>query len=204
MEIDHEEGIISPFTRDGSVDRSGRKAMKDTTGGWRSAILLLGLLCGPHSQTQVAILCISLYLIALGHGATDPCLAALGSDQFDEEDSKERKSKASFYSYYYVAFNLGCLLAETILADIETSGKWILGFWICTCSALFSFLLLLSGTPRYRHLKPTGNAISILAQVVVASLRKKKFQLPTNEEDLYEFQGDNDGVTRMCHTDDFK
>ncbi|MED6198334.1 hypothetical protein PIB30_065409 [Stylosanthes scabra] len=296
---DHEERLISPFTRDGSVDCYGRPAMKDATGGWRSAILLLanqglfalaftgvevnmvlfsklvlrqtnaeaantfsiwmattylfsligaflsdsylgryltciifqavliiglvilslstpfllklddcgkiGLLCEPHSPIQVAILYISLYLIALGNGAADPCLATFGADQFDEEDPKEQRSKASFYSYYYVALNLGCLVAETILTYIETSGEWILGFWICTCSALFSFLLLLSGTPRYRHFKPIENPVSIFANVIVASFRKRKFQLPTNEEDLFEFQEDNtNGVTRMYHTDGLK
>jgi hypothetical protein len=32
----------SPITEDGSMDRRGNPAVKTTTGGWRSAILLLG------------------------------------------------------------------------------------------------------------------------------------------------------------------
>lgn len=44
FELDgHEDGSITPCTRDGSVDCHGKPAIKDRTGGWRSAILLLGI-----------------------------------------------------------------------------------------------------------------------------------------------------------------
>ncbi|KAJ1401563.1 Proton-dependent oligopeptide transporter family [Sesbania bispinosa] len=161
----------------------------------------IGLLCEPHSPIQVAILYISIYLIALGNGAADPALATFGADQFDEEEPKEQRSKTLFYSYFYVALNLGSLVAETVLAYIETTGNWVLGFWICAGSACFSFLLLLSATLRYRHFKPCGNPVSRFAQVIVSSLRKIKFQLPTNGEGLYDFQeGDDTSVRRMHHT----
>ena len=166
----------------------------------------IGFLCEPHTPIQVTILYISIYLIALGNGAADPALATFGADQFDEEEPKEQRSKASFYSYYYVALNMGCLVAETVLAYIETAGNWVLGFWICTGSSIFSFLFLLSGTFRYRHFKPVGNPLSRFAQVIVASLRKIRFQPPTNGEDLYDFQegDDTDGIRRMHHTDGLK
>lgn len=162
----------------------------------------IGLLCEPHTPIQVSILYISIYLIALGNGAADPALATFGADQFDEEEPKEQRSKALFYSYFYVALNLGSLVAETILTYIETNtGNWLLGFWICAGCAGVSFLLLLSGTLRYRHFKPFGNPISRFAQVIMFSLRKIKFQIPTNGEGLYDIQeGDDASVRRIHHT----
>ncbi|XP_061355904.1 protein NRT1/ PTR FAMILY 7.3-like [Gastrolobium bilobum] len=298
FEIDgyDEERLITSCTRDGSVDCYGKPAIKDRTGGWRSAILLLvnqglvalaftgvevnlvlfaklilrqtnaeaantftiwmgttyffsligaflsdsylgryltciifqvvfiiglvllslsshfsllrthdcgkiGLLCEPQMPIQMAIIYISIYLIAIGNGAADPALATFGADQFDEEEPEEQPSKASFYSNFYVALNLGSLVAETVLAYIETAGNWELGFWICAGSASVSFLLLLSGTHRYRHFKPFGNPISRFAQVLVSSLRKMKLQIPTNGEGLYDFQeGGDNSVRRIHHT----
>ncbi|XP_004506528.1 protein NRT1/ PTR FAMILY 7.3-like isoform X1 [Cicer arietinum] len=297
FELDgHEEGSISPCTKDGSIDCYGKPAIKARTGGWRSASLLLvnqllvalaftgvevnlvlfaklvlrqsnaesantfsrwmgttycfsligaflsdsylgryltciifqvvfniglvllslsthflllkpqgcgkiGFLCEPHTPFQVAILYISIYLIALGNGAADPALATFGADQFDEEEPKEEKSKTLFYSYFYVALNLGSLVAETVLAYIETSGNWILGFWICSGCGCFSFLVFMTGTLRYRHMKTSQNPISRFAQVIVSSVKKIKFQMPANGEGLYEIQeGDDSSGRRMLHT----
>ncbi|KAJ7962163.1 Protein nrt1 ptr family 7.3 [Quillaja saponaria] len=305
LEIDpynSEERLINGYTRDGSVDRYGKPALKDKTGGWRCAILLLvnqglvtiafagvevnmvlfsksvlrqtnaeaantfsrwmgtaycfsligaflsdsylgrfitcvifqvvtivglatlsltthwflleprgcgkiGSLCEPHPPIQLAIFYISIYLIALGNGAPEPALATFGADQFDEEDPEENKSKNSFYSYFYVALNLGSLVAETILVYIETLGNWVLGFWICTISSVIAYIFLLSGTLRYRHLKPSGNPLSRFAQVIVASMRKMNLQVPPNGEGLYDVQGSFDetnGMRRIHHTDGFR
>ncbi|KAK4848233.1 hypothetical protein QYF36_010622 [Acer negundo] len=128
-------------------------------------------------------------------------------DQFDEEDPKEKQSKSSFYSYFYVALNLGCLFSETVLAYVENIGYWVLGFWICTVCAIFAFLLLLSGTLRYRCFRPSGNPLSRFSQVIVASFRKINLQVPSNGEELYEvYEKENETISsqRIVHTNDFK
>ncbi|GMI75840.1 NRT1/ PTR family 7.3, nitrate transporter 1.5 [Hibiscus trionum] len=167
----------------------------------------IGQLCEPHSPAVTALFYVAIYLIALGNGAPEPALAAFGADQFDEEDEEEKQSKNSFYSYFYVALNLGSLFAETVLAYVQYLGNWILGFWICATSATVAFSLLLCGTFRYRHFKTVGNPISRFSQVIVASMRKKNFQVPTNGERLYEIgrkEGENNGARRILHTNGFK
>jgi len=42
-----EEGIINSCTKDGSVDFYGNPALKNSSGRWRSATLLLGIY--PHT-----------------------------------------------------------------------------------------------------------------------------------------------------------
>ncbi|TXG62679.1 hypothetical protein EZV62_009673 [Acer yangbiense] len=69
----------------------------------------IGQLCDPHSSSETALFYISIYLIAIGNGTPEPALATFGADQFDEEDPQEKQSKSSFFSYFYVALNLGCL-----------------------------------------------------------------------------------------------
>lgn len=150
---------------------------------------------------------ISIYLIALGNGAPEPALAAFGADQFDEEHSEERQAKTSFYSYFYVALNLGCLVAETVLVYMESMGHWVPAFWICTGSSVVGSLLFLGGSFRYRHFKASGNPISRFSQVIVASMRKINHELPSNGEGLYETigrEGETNGSRRILHTKGFK
>ncbi|XVE76954.1 hypothetical protein DITRI_Ditri13aG0022200 [Diplodiscus trichospermus] len=167
----------------------------------------LGHLCEPHSPTEISIFYVAIYLIALGNGAAEPALAAFGADQFDEEDDEEKQSKNSFYSYFYVALNLGSLVAETVLVYIQNAGNWILGFWICAACATVAFSLLFCGTFRYRHFKTVGNPISRFSQVMVASMRKINLQLPSDGVGLYEVQSEQgkfNGVRKILHTDGFK
>ena len=148
-----------------------------------------------------------IYLIALGNGASEPAFATFGADQFDEEDPEEKQSKTSFYSYFYVAFNIGCLFSGTVLLYMESMGNFSLGFWISTSCAIVAFVLLLSGTRRYRHFKPSGNPVSRIAQVIVASLRKRNLQVPPHGEgglhEVYGRKGETSRMRRILHTDDF-
>ncbi|BFG21721.1 hypothetical protein CerSpe_079950 [Prunus speciosa] len=167
----------------------------------------IGQLCEPHRPMEVAMFYISIYLIALGNGAPEPALAAFGADQFDEEDSEERQAKTSFYSYFYVALNLGCLVAETVLVYMESMGHWVPAFWICTGSSVFGSVLFLGGSFRYRHFKASGNPISRFSQVIVASMRKINHELPSNGGGLYEtigWEGETSGSRRILHTKGFK
>ncbi|KAK6119386.1 hypothetical protein DH2020_046874 [Rehmannia glutinosa] len=166
----------------------------------------LGDVCNQPSPAKVASFYISIYLLALGSGAIEPALATLGADQFDEGDSKENKSKAAFFSYYYVALNLGSLIAETVLVYIENLGKLVLAFWISTSCGLLALIFLLCGTCRYRHTRPSGNPISRFSQVIAACVRKLNVDVPSHGEGLYEVQDSDEKecARRLSHTDDFK
>ncbi|GAA0143896.1 hypothetical protein Leryth_015498 [Lithospermum erythrorhizon] len=166
----------------------------------------IGKTCDEHSGIGLAIFYISIYLLALGSGSIEPALATLGAEQFDEEDPEENRSKSKFFSYFYVALNMGSLIAETVLVYLENLGKWVLAFWISTICGLFGLAFLLSGTCRYRHYRPTGNPLARLCQVFVASVRKIKVKSPSQEDILYEVQGRHakDDTKRINHTDDFR
>ncbi|KAF8379115.1 hypothetical protein HHK36_028544 [Tetracentron sinense] len=164
-------------------------------------------LCGPHSTFEMGLFYLSVYLIALGYGGYQPTIATLGADQFDDEDPKEGHSKMAFFSYFYLALNLGSLFSNTILGYFEDKGLWALGFWASSGSAFVGLVLFLVGTPRYRHCKPSGNPLSRFCQVVVAASKKWRFEISPGGEDLYEVDGKEstlNGGRKILHTQGFK
>uniref|UniRef100_A0A2N9EY83 Major facilitator superfamily (MFS) profile domain-containing protein n=1 Tax=Fagus sylvatica TaxID=28930 RepID=A0A2N9EY83_FAGSY len=163
--------------------------------------------CGSHSAFQLAFFNLSIYLIALGNGGYQPNIATFGADQFDEEDPIEGYSKIAFFSYFYLALNLGSLFSNTILGYFENEGMWAIGFWASTGSAILALVLFLYGTPRYRHFKPKGNPLSRFSQVLVAATRKLKVEMMPSGEDLFELEGkkcSKNGDRKILHTQGFK
>ncbi|KAM1140164.1 hypothetical protein ACFX19_040962 [Malus domestica] len=164
--------------------------------------------CGDHSTFEIGLFYISIYLIALGNGGYQPTIATFGADQFDEEDPNEGHSKISFFSFFYLALNLGSLFSNTILGYFEDKGIWTLGFWVSTGSAVMALVLFLCGTPMYRHFKPQGNPLSRFCRVVVAATRKWKDEMTPSGEDLYEGEDQNkcsqNESRKIVHTHGFK
>ena len=162
--------------------------------------------CKPPTHLEILIFYLSIYQIALGNGAYQPSITTFGADQFDEEDPVEQHSKIAFFSYFYLANNIGSLFSNTILAYLEDKGKWVLGFWISSGAALLALVLFLAGTPQFRHFKPRGNPVSRVCQVIVAAIKKRKVSVPINAEHLYEVEGKTacNGGRKILHTPDFK
>ncbi|KAG5248970.1 proton-dependent oligopeptide transport family protein [Salix suchowensis] len=153
--------------------------------------------CGSHSSMAVSLFYLSIYLIALGNGGYQPNIATFGADQFDEDDPREGYSKVAFFSYFYLALNLGSLFSNTILGYFEDEGMWALGFWVSAGSAL-----------QYRHFKPSGNPLSRFCQVIVAAIKKNGVEMPPDgEEELYNLETKDcsmNGSRKILHTDGFK
>lgn len=163
--------------------------------------------CGSHSTIHVSLFYVSIYLIALGNGGYQPTIATFGSDQFDEDHPKESHSKVAFFSYFYLALNLGSLFSNTVLGYYEDKGIWAVGFWASTGSATLALILFLLGTPIYRHFTPKGNPFSRFCQVIIAASRKWKIDVPSNDDDFYEVQGSDladNGGRKILHSEGFK
>ncbi|KAG0467903.1 hypothetical protein HPP92_017231 [Vanilla planifolia] len=163
--------------------------------------------CRSVSNIGNALFSLAIYLIAFGNGGYQPAIATFGPDQFDEMDPSERHSKIAFFSYFYLALNAGSLFSNTVLVYYEDTGKWVIGFWTSAGAAVIALLLFLSGTPRYRHFKPTGNPLTRIAQVFVAAIHKWDVSVPENETLLYELEGKESaiaGTRKIVHSDGFR
>ncbi|XP_068649247.1 protein NRT1/ PTR FAMILY 7.2-like [Aristolochia californica] len=162
--------------------------------------------CKPVSGPGVGIFYLSIYLIALGNGGYQPSIATFGADQFDETDATERRSKVAFFSYFYLALNLGSLFSNTLLVYFEDSGGWLIGFWTATGSAVAALFLFWLGRPRYRHFRPSGNPLRRVAQVFVATARKLNVVVPGDDTQLYELEGRESAITgsrKILHSAEF-
>lgn len=119
----------------------------------------------------------------------------------------ESHSKIAFFSYFYLALNLGSLFSNTILGYFEDGGVWALGFWASTASAALALVLFLFGTPRYRHFRPRGNPLSRFCQVMAAATKKWNVE-SKDEEELFELADEvrlsTNGDRKMLHTNGFR
>lgn len=161
--------------------------------------------CKP-SSIGVSIFYFSIYLVAFGYGGHQPTLATFGADQYDERNPKERSLKVAFFCYFYFSLNVGSLFSNTVLVYYEDTGKWTMGFFISLISAIIALLTFLSGSPKYRYLKPSGNPVVRVAQVFTAAARKWDVP-PAKADKLFEVLGSRSaikGCRKILHSDDFR
>ena len=161
--------------------------------------------CHP-TAAQTAAAFIALYLIALGTGGIKPCVSSFGADQFDESDESEKKSKSSFFNWFYFSINIGAL-ASSALVWVQTYVGWDWGFGIPAVVMAIAVVIFFLGSPLYRHQKPGGSALTRIAQVLVASFRKYREEVPADKSLLYEVADKEsaiEGSRKLEHTEELK
>ncbi|XP_059665170.1 protein NRT1/ PTR FAMILY 7.1-like [Cornus florida] len=163
-------------------------------------------LCWPSSSIGIAIFYLAMYLVAFGYGGHQPTVATFGADQFGEASLNDKSSREAFFCYFYFALNVGSLFSNTILVYYEDNGKWTLGFWVSTGSAILALLLFLMGSRGYGYVQPCGNPLPRVAQVFVAASRKWNVTLAQGN-DLYEVDGSESaikGSRKIHHSNEFE
>ncbi|KAL6746565.1 POT family-domain-containing protein, partial [Haematococcus lacustris] len=68
---------------------------------------------------QYGVLLGALAIISLGTGGIKPNVSAFGADQFNEADPQDRKEKERFFNWFYLAINVGSLIACTLIVYIQ-------------------------------------------------------------------------------------
>ncbi|XP_076946664.1 protein NRT1/ PTR FAMILY 8.2-like [Bidens hawaiensis] len=157
-------------------------------------------------DVKTAMCFTSLYLVALTSGGIKACISAYGADQFDDDDKTEKKSKSSFFNWYYQLMNIGTLLARSLIVWVQDYVGWIWGFGIPALAMAMGVVSFFSGTWFYRNHKPAGSPLTRLFQVVVASVRKKRINVPADASLLYETDGAKSNIVRrrkLNHTRNF-
>lgn len=159
------------------------------------------------TDTQRAVCFTALYLVALGTGGIKPCVSSYGADQFDDADEVEKKYKSSFFNWFYFSINIGALIASSVLVYIQDNVGWGLGFGIPAVAMAIAVVSFFSGTRLYRNQKPAGSPLTRLCQVVVASTRKYRIQVPDDQSLLYETADQESAIVgsrKLDHTKDFR
>ncbi|KAH7862226.1 hypothetical protein Vadar_001656 [Vaccinium darrowii] len=142
--------------------------------------------CVPASATQIVVLYLALYVMALGIGGLKSSVSGLGSDQFDDADKEERHQMTKFFSWFFFFISIGSLGATTILIYIEDDLGWPWGYGICACAIVIGLAVFLSGTKRYRFKKLVGSPLTQIAAVFVAAWRNRRAELPEDSSMLFD------------------
>ncbi|KAL6207359.1 hypothetical protein ACLB2K_018317 [Fragaria x ananassa] len=144
--------------------------------------------CEAADRGQLALLYTGLYLIALGTSGVKSALPALGADQFDKNDPKQARQLSSFFNWFLFSLTIGAIFGVTFVVWTGANHGWDLAFGVSAVAVLFALLSLCMGKSHYRNNKfnPKGSPLSSILQVLVASIRNRKLQIPEKAEDLHE------------------
>ncbi|KAL9241729.1 hypothetical protein vseg_015804 [Gypsophila vaccaria] len=167
----------------------------------------VGSVCPTATQGQYALLFGGLYLIAVGTGGIKPCVSPLGADQFDDTDPYETVKKGSFFNWFYFSLSIGSLVASTFIVWIQENVGWGLGFGIPALFMGIAAVSFLSGTRMYRFRRPGGSPLTRICQVIVASLQKRKLDVPQDVSLLYEISDQHSAIAgsrKLEHTEELK
>ncbi|XP_071720424.1 protein NRT1/ PTR FAMILY 3.1-like [Rutidosis leptorrhynchoides] len=142
--------------------------------------------CKEASQSQLSVLYISLLLTSIGLGGTRPCVVAFAADQLDNMKLKTQAKNWNFFNWYYFLLSLSSLSAITLVVYVQDNVSWGWGLGIPTIAMVVAFVIFLIGSPIYKKLKPEGSPFVRLIQVIVAAIKKRKFDVPLDDKLLYE------------------
>ena len=150
---------------------------------WFSVLYLIGLglfVFGAMPGALLApIIFLAMYTIAMGAGGIKPNVSTMGADQFDPHYEQDQKEAAQFFSYFYWSINLGALVAYSLVAYICQYGlpflggqKWgfFVGYLIPTVMMAAGVLIFISGSKRYKHVKPRGSMLSMAVGILYEAL----------------------------------
>mmetsp|Transcript_79436 Transcript_79436/g.227975 ORF Transcript_79436/g.227975 Transcript_79436/m.227975 type:complete len:583 (-) Transcript_79436:92-1840(-) len=115
------------------------------------------------------------FLIALGTGGIKPNVCTFGADQIDPALPDVDKRKESFFMYFYLMINVGCLIAFGFLANVATAGLpgliladegFFYAYMISAGLMAFALVAYISGTPWYRKESFQTNSKAVLGPCV--------------------------------------
>ncbi|KAF8387583.1 hypothetical protein HHK36_026237 [Tetracentron sinense] len=146
----------------------------------------------------------SICLLGLGAGGIRGTVPALGADQFNHKDPKERKYIASFFNWFLLSITVGATIGVTIVVWVSSNVGWDRGFIISMVCAFVGLIFVALGKPYYRVRVPGESPLLRVLQVLVVAVKNRNLRTPDTE--LYEIQ-DHESVLDeelIPHTSQFR
>ncbi|KAJ4965011.1 hypothetical protein NE237_016860 [Protea cynaroides] len=159
-----------------------------------------GSTCIEANGLQLGVLQVALYVMAVGMGGLKSCVSGFGTDQFDENDEKEKSYMAYFFSRFYFVISIGTFLGVTVEIYIQDYVSFTWGYGICCLVLSLGLIIFWSRTRTYRYKKCTGSPLVQILQVLVAASKKRKLITPSIDT-LYD---DTIEAARIHHTDQLR
>ncbi|XWS28448.1 hypothetical protein CRYUN_Cryun25bG0069900 [Craigia yunnanensis] len=137
-------------------------------------------MCPMPSKVQFSVLYSGIALACIGVAGTRFTIAAMGANQFDNS-----KDQRIFFNWFAVTWYTSMVFGATVIVYIEENVSWGLGYCLCVAVNVIGLAIFLLGRRYYRRVKPQGSPFTSLAQVVIATILKRKFPLSSRAEDYY-------------------
>ncbi|XWS70689.1 hypothetical protein CRYUN_Cryun03dG0068500 [Craigia yunnanensis] len=147
-------------------------------------LLFGGILADTFLTRYRTIAIFAVINVMHGLGGIKSSVSGFNTYQFDKNYEKKLQM-ASFFNVFYLIINIGTLLAVTVFVYIQdkVGRSWVYG--ICSAFMLLAAFVFLSGTKKYRYKEsPRSHVVQIL-QVLVAAVRKKNVDFPSDISHLY-------------------
>lgn len=152
--------------------------------------------CAQANIHQMAFFYIAVYTVGIGIGGIKCSVSGFGTDQFDQKDEKEKTQMKYFFNRFYFFISIGTLLAVTVFIYIQDRVSRVVGYGSCSVIMLLAVVIFLSGTKRYRYKPCLGSPIVQILQVLVAAVRKRELELPSNTKELHETHPEESRIPR--------
>ncbi|XP_030475893.1 protein NRT1/ PTR FAMILY 4.5-like [Syzygium oleosum] len=146
----------------------------------------------------------SICFMGLGGGGIRGSIPALGADQFDHRNPKERKDIASFFNWFLLSITIGATLGVTFVVYLSTEVRWDVGFAVSLCCVFFGIVFVALGKRFYRVRVPGESPLLRVVQVLVVAVKNWRTEVPKTADELYEVR-DRKSVRRelIPHTSQF-
>ncbi|WOL08702.1 protein NRT1/ PTR FAMILY 1.2 [Canna indica] len=134
--------------------------------------------CRSATAPQLILLFTAFILLSIGSSGVRPCSLAFGADQLTHENTHQlSKAREVFFSGYFASVGVSLVLASTVIVYIIDKKGWKIGFGVTMVVMALSALSFLLGSPLYIKLNDKRSIFSEFAQVIVAAIRNRKFNL---------------------------
>eukprot|EP00252_Welwitschia_mirabilis_P003144 TRINITY_DN13229_c0_g1_i1.p1 TRINITY_DN13229_c0_g1~~TRINITY_DN13229_c0_g1_i1.p1 ORF type:complete len:607 (+),score=40.92 TRINITY_DN13229_c0_g1_i1:161-1981(+) len=159
--------------------------------------------CEPANSLQMGILLLALYTTATGTGGLKSSVSGFGSDQFHEQEPREKVQMIYFFNWFFFLISVGSLMAVTVLVYVQDDVGRSWGYGICASAIMCAVIVFLCGTRRYRYKKCTGSPLTQIAQVSVAAWRNRHMPMPSDPLLLHEEAVVRPPRRKLKHSDQF-
>lgn len=135
--------------------------------------------CGESScihGTKALLFYLSICLLGLGGGGIRGAVPALGADQFNQNDPKQKKYIASFFNWFLLSITVGATVGVTVVVWVSSNVGWDRGFIIYLVCSFVGLLFASLGKPLYRvRVSGENSLLSVLEVHLSLSLSPSIF-----------------------------
>uniref|UniRef100_A0A7N0URN1 Uncharacterized protein n=1 Tax=Kalanchoe fedtschenkoi TaxID=63787 RepID=A0A7N0URN1_KALFE len=143
--------------------------------------------CAPQTVSQLSLLYASLFLISVGAGGIRSSTAAFGADQLTTSRKygiKNARVLEKYFGWFYFFSSAAMMVAATVMVYIPETWGWRIGFGVAALLTLLSAVSFYLGSALYLKVKAKAGLLTGLAQVLVASYRKRHIKLSSSTAEL--------------------